>query len=228
MSADNGISAPTLTLTSKSTSTAPQATIWRIHEWTQTGSSRKCSRRLRQHHERRPNNHQWSRRRCYRQLYAGRQNLCSRLRRLPRRHPYERTDPFGPIMACTSPASTVRSIPFNISRSPTVACNPLISSKAIYVKFLDSKLKKAKTSLAADERRSTPIKRTVLSVFICVHPRPKIALPDFNQRCPPGSPPATSAPPRRTPWAARGTLPCRTRARSSRPRLRWRCPLCRQ
>src|SRR5271169_6178768 len=35
------------------------------------------------------------------------------------------------MMACTSPALTVRSMPFRISRSATVACRSLISSNAI-------------------------------------------------------------------------------------------------
>ena len=42
-------------------------------------------------------------------------------------------EPFGPMMACTSPAFTVRSMPFRISRSPTVACRFLISSSGMYV-----------------------------------------------------------------------------------------------
>src|SRR5438270_9561162 len=41
-------------------------------------------------------------------------------------------EPFGPMMACTSPALTVRSMPFRISRSPTVACRFLISSSDMY------------------------------------------------------------------------------------------------
>src|SRR4051812_28250628 len=42
-------------------------------------------------------------------------------------------EPFGPMMACTSPALTVRSMPLRISRSPTVACRFLISSSGMYV-----------------------------------------------------------------------------------------------
>src|SRR3546814_16809479 len=37
-------------------------------------------------------------------------------------------EPLGPIMACTSPASIVRSIPFRIGLPSTVACRFLISS----------------------------------------------------------------------------------------------------
>src|SRR6476469_3029125 len=40
-------------------------------------------------------------------------------------------EPFGPIMACTSPAFTVRSMPFRISRPATFACRSLISSNGI-------------------------------------------------------------------------------------------------
>src|SRR5450432_1406538 len=35
------------------------------------------------------------------------------------------------MMACTSPAFTVRVMPFRISRSPTLACRSFISSNAI-------------------------------------------------------------------------------------------------
>ncbi len=41
-------------------------------------------------------------------------------------------EPLGPIMACTSPALTVRSIPFNISLSPTDACRFLTTNISIY------------------------------------------------------------------------------------------------
>src|SRR3989454_4253930 len=40
-------------------------------------------------------------------------------------------DPFGPMIAWTSPACTVRSPPFRISLSPTFARNPLTSSRAM-------------------------------------------------------------------------------------------------
>src|SRR2546428_13945264 len=40
-------------------------------------------------------------------------------------------DPFGPMIAWTSPTFTVRSTPFRISLSPTFARNPLTSSRAI-------------------------------------------------------------------------------------------------
>jgi hypothetical protein len=41
---------------------------------------------------------------------------------------------------------------------------------------------------------------------------------NYSRRCLPGSRPAASAPRRRTPSAARGTLPCRSRSRSCSPR----------
>src|SRR6266851_2603330 len=44
--------------------------------------------------------------------------------------------PLGPMMACTSPAFTVRLMPFRISRSPTLACRSLISSSAIRLYLL--------------------------------------------------------------------------------------------
>src|SRR5882762_10542430 len=37
-------------------------------------------------------------------------------------------EPFGPITACTSPAFTLREMPFRISRSPIPACRSFISS----------------------------------------------------------------------------------------------------
>src|SRR2546427_2133401 len=40
-------------------------------------------------------------------------------------------EPFGPMLAWTSPTFTVRSTPFRISLSPTFARNPLTSSRAI-------------------------------------------------------------------------------------------------
>jgi len=37
-------------------------------------------------------------------------------------------EPLGPMMACTSPGRTTRSMPLRISFSPTRACSPRISS----------------------------------------------------------------------------------------------------
>src|SRR5580658_143295 len=41
-------------------------------------------------------------------------------------------EPLGPMMACTSPALTVKSMPFKISRPATVACRFLISSSDMF------------------------------------------------------------------------------------------------
>ena len=52
--------------------------------------SRQRTGRLRQHNERRTNNHKWPRRRRNRTLNERRKNLCPRLRRLQSRHTHER------------------------------------------------------------------------------------------------------------------------------------------
>src|SRR4029077_3346968 len=49
-------------------------------------------------------------------------------------------DPFGPMIECTSPRFTTRSMPFRISCPPTLACRFLTSSKFICVPLFRGKL----------------------------------------------------------------------------------------